>query len=56
MITLSLGNKKRTYKSIAEAANAAKVPYITLYMRLRAGVKPVTAIRKPVRKYERKVA
>lgn len=53
MVTISLGNKKRTYKSIRLAADAAGVKYITLYMRLRAGVKPATAVKMPVRKYEK---
>lgn len=53
MVTLSLGNKKRTYKSIKLAAEAAGVKYITLYMRLRAGDKVATAMNKPVRKYEK---
>lgn len=51
MGTIDLGNKKRKYKSIREAANASGVPYMTLYMRLRFGNKPATAIKKPVRKY-----
>lgn len=53
MVTLSLGNKKKSYRSIKLAAKAAGMPYITLYMRLRAGDKPATAVKKPVRKYER---
>jgi hypothetical protein len=36
MKTLSLGPKKKTYKSIAEAARAVGLPYMVLYMRLRA--------------------
>jgi hypothetical protein len=55
MVTLSLGNKKRTYRSIKEAAEVNGIPYMTLYMRLRFGNKPLTAIKKPVRKYSRKV-
>lgn len=55
MVTLSLGTKKRTFKSIKEAADATGIKYITLYQRLRYGVKPATAVRRPVRKY-RKVA
>lgn len=51
MVTLSLGNKKRTFKSIKLAAKAAGMEYITLYMRLRSGVKPSVAVKKPVRKY-----
>lgn len=56
MVILSLGNKKRTFRSIKEAAQAAKIPYMTLYMRLRFGVKPVTAMNKPVRRYRLKAA
>lgn len=53
MVTISLGNKKRTYRSIKLAAEAAGMNYITLYMRLRAGDKPATAVKKAVRKYEK---
>lgn len=56
MVTVSLGNKKRTFRSIREAAAACGMPYITLYMRLRFGVKPATAVRKPVRPYRKRVA
>jgi hypothetical protein len=55
MVTLSLGTKKRTFKSIREAASFTGVPYMTLYMRLRMGLKPATAVKKPVRKYVKKV-
>ena len=51
MVTLSLGTKKKVYKSIREASVATGVPYMTLYMRLRAGVKAAKAINTPVRKY-----
>lgn len=50
-VIVDLGNKKRKFKSIREAAEVTGVPYMTLYMRLRFGVKPATAVRKPVRKY-----
>lgn len=53
MVTIKLGNKKRQFKSIRLAADAANIPYMTLYMRLRAGVKPVTAMNKKVRKYQK---
>lgn len=53
MITIKLGNKKKAYRSIKLAAAAAGMPYMTLYMRLRAGDKPATAVRKPVRKYSK---
>lgn len=54
MVTVKIGNKKKTFKSIKEAADASGILYITLYMRLRAGDKPATAIKKPVRKYNKK--
>lgn len=53
MVTISLGSKKRKFKSIREAAVASGVPYMTLYMRLRAGDKAVTAMKQPVRKYRK---
>lgn len=51
MVTLSLGNKKRTYKSIKLAAEASGIKYITAYMRLRAGMPVAKALKSPVRKY-----
>lgn len=54
MKTVSMGIKKKQYKSIKMAAAAAGVPYMTYYMRLRMGVAPAQAAKKPVRKYERK--
>lgn len=56
MVTISLGNKKRTFKSIAEASRVTGVSYMVLYMRLRFGVKPATALKRPVRKYNRSMA
>jgi hypothetical protein len=56
MKLVSTGSKKKSYKSIKLAAAAAGVKYITFYMRLRAGDKAATAMKKPVRKYERKSA
>ena len=52
--SISLGNKKRTFKSIKLAAAAAGVPYITYYMRLRMGMTAKQAATKPVRVYKRK--
>ena len=52
--TVSLGTKKKAFKSIRLAAEAAGVPYMTFYMRLRAGMKPGEAVKKPVRSYTRK--
>jgi hypothetical protein len=54
MVTLSLGTKKRTFKSIREAASFTGIKYITLYQRLRI-MKPAMAVKKPVRKYVKKV-
>lgn len=56
MVTISLGNKKRTFKSIKEYAEYAGIKYITAYQRLRCGVKPATALKRPVRKYNRSMA
>lgn len=53
--TVSLGTKKKQFKSIRLAADAAGMPYMTLYMRLRAGVPLAKAIKQPVRKYAKKV-
>jgi hypothetical protein len=55
MNVVSLGPKKKAFKSIRLAAEAAGVPYMTYYMRLRMGDKPATAASKPVRAYSRKV-
>lgn len=54
MVTISLGNKKKTYKSIQALAIDVGMPYITLYMRLRAGVPVAKAIKMPVRDYVKK--
>ena len=56
MVTVTLGTKKKSYPSIKAYAEAHGIKYITAYMRLRMGVKPTVAAKKPVRKYERKVA
>lgn len=53
MITIKMGNKKKAYKSIRLAAEAAGVKYITFYMRLRAGDKPAVAASRKVRKYQK---
>ena len=56
---ISLGTKKKSFKSIMEAAkvvasqtgeNLDRV-YIRLYMRMRSGKKPVTAMKQAPRKY-----
>jgi len=53
-VKVSMGTKKRVFKSVRLAAKAAGMPYMTFYMRLRAGVKPVTAAKKPVRVYKKR--
>jgi len=54
MKLVNTGNKKKSYKSIRLAAEAAGVPYMTFYMRLRMGMKASTAMKKPVRVYKHK--
>jgi hypothetical protein len=63
MKNVSLGSKKKVFKSVRLAAEAAGVPYMTFYMRLRSaekagglGWKAYSTFHKPVRKYVRKVA
>lgn len=51
---VSLGTKKKAFKSVRLAADAAGMPYMTLYMRLRAGMPLAKAIKQPVRSYSRK--
>ena len=54
MKNVSTGSKKKIYKSIRLAAEAAGVPYMTFYMRLRMGMPATKAMKKPVRVYKRK--
>ncbi len=49
--SISLGTKKKVFKSIRLAAEAAGIDYMVLYMRLRAGMPIKQAMKKPVRKY-----
>lgn len=56
MKSISMGPKKKVFKSIRMAAQAAGIPYMTLYMRVRAGVPVVKAMKQPVRKYEKQEA
>lgn len=56
MKLVTTGAKKKSYKSIRLAAEAAGVPYMTFYMRLRMGMSVNKAMKKPVRKYEKKEA
>lgn len=53
MKIVSLGNKKKSFKSIRLAAEAAGIEYMVLYMRLRAGMPLAKAVKLPVRKYEK---
>lgn len=50
MVTLSLGNKKKTYPSIKAAALDYGIQYITLYRRLKMGWSVKKALTTPVRK------
>jgi len=52
--SISLGNKKRSFKSIKLAAAEFNMPYMTLYMCIRMGKTLVQAVREPVRKYEKR--
>lgn len=54
MKIVSMGTKKKQYASIKMAAAQAGMPYITYYMRLRMGLTPAQAAKKPVRVYNRK--
>lgn len=54
MKTVSMGTKKKQYASIKMAAAAAGVSYMTYYMRLRMGTKPLQAVKKPVRVYTKR--
>ena len=56
MITIEMGKKKRKFKSIKEAAEAAGMNYISFYMRLRSGMPPAKAMKAPVRKYIKKAS
>lgn len=51
--TVSLGSKKKSFKSIRLAAEAANMDYMVLYMRLRAGKPLSLAMKLPVRKYRK---
>lgn len=53
MVTIKLGNKKKQFKSIRLAAEACNISYMTVYMRLRAGMSPAKALTMPVRKYQK---
>ena len=54
MNTVSLGTKKKSYRSVKEFADANGLKYITAYMRLRMGDSPNVVVKKPVRQYNRK--
>ena len=50
-VIVSTGSKKKTYKSVREAAEAAGIKYITFYERLKSGMTPAQAMSQPVRTY-----
>lgn len=58
-VQVSTGNKKKSYPSIKAAAAVVAAStgepvervYIRLYMRMRAGEKPATAMKRKARKY-----
>jgi len=54
MKMVAMGNKKKQFKSIRLAAEAAGIPYMTFYMRLRMGKPVKAAMKQPVRKYQKK--
>lgn len=49
--SISMGNKKKVFKSIRIAAEKAGKDYMVVYMRLRSGMSVRQALSKPVRKY-----
>ena len=51
-ITIRTAAGKRTYPNMKAAAAAAGINYLTLYMRVRAGMAPSAAFKAPVRKYQ----
>lgn len=58
---ITLGTKKKSFGSIRLAAEAAGIPYMTFYMRLRANTgglswKAGKAFKQPVRKYVKQEA
>jgi len=53
MKSISMGMKKKQFKSIKLAAAEFNIPYITLYMRLRMGKTLAQAVREPVRVYNK---
>jgi len=53
-VKISLGNKKRTFKSIKLAAKESGIPYMTLYMRIRMGKTVAQDMKEPVRVYNKK--
>ncbi len=53
-VKVSLGKKKKTYKSIQEASKATGIPYITLYMRVKKLNWPIQkAVKASVRQYHK---
>lgn len=55
MVKLVPGSKKKSYKSIREAALANNIPYITLWMRVNKLRWPIAkAIKADVRQYNKR--
>jgi molybdenum-dependent DNA-binding transcriptional regulator ModE len=55
MTIIKLGNKKKSYKSIKDAAAVTGIPYITLWMRINKMHWPIAkAVKAGVRSYNRK--
>lgn len=52
-ITVRTKQGKKTFKNLKAAAKAAGMPYMTFYMRVRAGLPVSTAFKAPVREYRR---
>lgn len=56
-VKITTGSKKKVYPTIRQAAEAAGVPYMTFYMRIRKlGWNVAKAVRAEVRPYNRKAA
>jgi len=53
MKMVSMGSKKKAYRSIKLAAEAHDISYMTAYMRIRAGLPVAKALKQPVRAYSK---
>lgn len=52
-VTVRTKTGKKTFKNLKAAAKAAGMPYMTFYMRVRAGMPASTALKLPVRGYRK---